>query len=111
LDAKYTDGLLSAEVSLRKFKGSNIEAGSVNVELLDKTGKSVWSQLQKVAKSTDTLQNISFKTTIKNPLKWSAEYPNLYTCVISVNDAQGKSLGTTSYKVGFRKVEIKMHSY
>ncbi len=107
LDAKYTDGLLSAEVSLRKFKGSNIEAGSVNVELLDKTGKTVWSQLQKVAKSTDTLQNISFKTTIKNPLKWSAEYPNLYTCVISVNDAQGKSLGTTSYKVGFRKVEIK----
>lgn len=107
LDAKYTDGLLSAEVSLRKFKGSNIEAGSVNVELLDKTGKSVWSQLQKVAKSTDTLQNVSFKTTIKNPLKWSAEYPNLYTCVISVNDAQGKSLGTTSYKVGFRKVEIK----
>lgn len=107
LDAKYTDGLLSAEVSLRKFKGSNIEAGSVNVELLDKTGKTVWSQLQKVAKSTDTLQNVSFKTTIKNPLKWSAEYPNLYTCVISVNDAQGKSLGTTSYKVGFRKVEIK----
>lgn len=107
LDAKYTDGLLSADVSLRKFKGSNIEAGSVNVELLDKTGKSVWSQLQKVAKSTDTLQNVSFKTTIKNPLKWSAEYPNLYTCVISVNDAQGKSLGTTSYKVGFRKVEIK----
>lgn len=107
LDAKYTDGLLSADVSLRKFKGSNIEAGSVNVELLDKTGKTVWSQLQKVAKSTDTLQNVSFKTTIKNPLKWSAEYPNLYTCVISVNDAQGKSLGTTSYKVGFRKVEIK----
>ncbi|MDI9871661.1 glycoside hydrolase family 2 TIM barrel-domain containing protein [Flectobacillus roseus] len=107
LDAKYTDGLLSVDVSLRKFKGSNIEAGSVNVELLDKTGKTVWSQLQKVAKSTDTLQNVSFKTTIKNPLKWSAEYPNLYTCVISVNDAQGKSLGTTSYKVGFRKVEIK----
>ena len=107
LDAKYTDGLLSADVSLRKFKGSNVEAGSVNVELLDKTGKTVWSQLQKVAKSTDTLQNVSFKTTIKNPLKWSAEYPNLYTCVISVNDAQGKSLGTTSYKVGFRKVEIK----
>lgn len=107
LDAKYTDGLLSAEVSLRKFRGSNIEAGSVNVELLDKTGKTVWSQLQKVAKSADTLQNVSFKTTIKNPLKWSAEYPNLYTCVISVNDAQGKSLGTTSYKVGFRKVEIK----
>ncbi|MDI9861832.1 glycoside hydrolase family 2 TIM barrel-domain containing protein [Flectobacillus roseus] len=107
LDAKYTDGLLSADVSLRKFKGSNVEAGSVNVELLDKTGKTVWSQLQKVAKSTDTLQNVSFKTTIKNPLKWSAEYPNLYTCVISVNDVQGKSLGTTSYKVGFRKVEIK----
>ncbi|MDI9882043.1 glycoside hydrolase family 2 TIM barrel-domain containing protein [Flectobacillus longus] len=107
LDAKYTDGLLNADVSLRKFKGSNIEAGTVSVELLDKTGKTVWSQLQKVAKSTDTLQNVSFKTTIKNPLKWSAEYPNLYTCVISVNDAQGKSLGTTSYKVGFRKVEIK----
>ncbi len=107
LDSKYTDGLFSADVTLRKFKGSTSTASQVSIEIQDNTGKAIWNGQQKVAASTDSLQTVSFKTTVKNPAKWSAEYPNLYTCLISVTDAQGQSLGTTSYKIGFRKVEIK----
>ncbi|UAM97983.1 DUF4981 domain-containing protein [Polaribacter litorisediminis] len=44
---------------------------------------------------------IFFKKSIKNIKPWSAEKPNLYTLVITVN---GES---TAVKVGFRSVEIK----
>ena len=44
---------------------------------------------------------------IKNPKKWSAEHPNLYTLVLSLLDENGGLVETLSCKVGFRKFEIK----
>lgn len=43
---------------------------------------------------------------IKNPDKWDAEHPNLYTLSFSVRE-NGKELGSFTRKIGFRKVEIK----
>jgi beta-galactosidase len=50
---------------------------------------------------------VSVMTTIDNPLKWSAEDPNLYTLVLSLVDQGGKLLETESCRVGFRKFERK----
>src|SRR5690606_27261117 len=44
---------------------------------------------------------------VENPLKWSAEQPNLYTLVFSLKDDRGRLLETESCRVGFRKFEIK----
>jgi beta-galactosidase len=44
--------------------------------------------------------------TIKNPRKWTAETPNLYRCVVSLQDAQGNIVDVEGYDIGFRKVEI-----
>ena len=41
---------------------------------------------------------------IKNPNKWSAENPYLYTLVFDVKDASGKTVESRSQKVGFRQV-------
>lgn len=107
LDAKYTDGLFSAAVDVRKFAGNDIKAGKVSVSLLDKQGKSVYAKEQTFSVGADTIQTINFSSTIKNPLKWTGETPNLYNCVITLKDDKGKVLGVTNTKVGFRKVEIK----
>ena len=45
--------------------------------------------------------------TIKEPLQWTAETPDLYTLVISLKHTNGDVIEATSCKVGFRTVEIK----
>jgi beta-galactosidase len=47
------------------------------------------------------------KAEIKNPLKWTAETPNLYTLNISVEDSTGKVVERVRQRIGFRSVEIK----
>ncbi len=107
LDQNYTDGLFTADVDVRKFAKQNPEGGSVTVSLLDKTGKTVFTKKQSFSANADSIQTVRFSGTIKNPLKWNAEQPNLYDCIIELADAKGKQTVVTGAKVGFRKVEIK----
>ena len=43
---------------------------------------------------------------IENPRKWTAETPNLYRCVVSLQDELGNTVDVEGYDIGFRKVEI-----
>ena len=106
LDAKYTNGLFSAAIELRQFDGNIIKQGSLLIEVQDKDGKNVFSKEQKISMN-ENIQTFSFSGTIKNPLKWSAESPNLYHCIITLKDNTGRLLGITGDRIGFRKVEIK----
>ncbi len=40
----------------------------------------------------DSIQTLKFKSTIKNPLKWNAETPNLYDCIITLKDQNGTAI-------------------
>ena len=44
---------------------------------------------------------------VKNPLKWTAETPNLYKLLLTLKDANRRVLEVIPVNVGFRKVEIK----
>ena len=46
------------------------------------------------------------KAEIRNPLKWTAETPNLYTLLISLEDSSGRVIERVSQRIGFRSVEI-----
>ncbi|KAA8476103.1 beta-galactosidase [Arcticibacter tournemirensis] len=107
LDSKYTNGLFTASVDLRQFSGNSIKGGSLSVSVVDKAGKTVYSSQKVVSIGADSIQTINFSGTVSNPLKWSAEHPNLYDCIISLKDNKGTLLGHTGAKIGFRKVEIK----
>ncbi len=107
LDATYTNGVFNADINLRRFENNNLQGGLLTIEILDKAGKAIFTQQKKLTPSPDTLQTIRFSGTIKNPLKWSAEAPNLYDCVISLLNATGGTTTYTGAKIGFRKVEIK----
>lgn len=48
--------------------------------------------------------DIHIKATIDKPSLWSAEYPNLYTFTISLEDSAGRVAEVRSCKVGFRSV-------
>lgn len=94
LDANYTDGTLKVDV---KLSG----AANVNLDLRDADGKIVASA-ELAGKSLER----SAVLEVKNPQKWTAETPYLYTLTATLSD-----VGTVSevipVKVGFRKIEIK----
>ncbi len=92
LDDDYTDGSLTVTY---KVKGKT----NVVISLLDVNG-------QKVAETESTgdgIKKITFD--VKNPLKWTAETPHLYT-LIATTSRRGKILEVIPLKVGFRKIEI-----
>jgi beta-galactosidase len=107
LDANYTDGTFHADITLRKFAGNRIQDAFLSVALQDQYGNIVFSQKKSVQPSGDSMQAISFRGKIPNPQKWTAETPNLYNCLVTLQHPSGDIISTTGSKVGFRKIEIK----
>ena len=105
LDNQYKNGEFSADVTLRRFTG-NGASGNLKVEVLDKAGKTIFSQSKTVTPGTDSLQTVHFSGVVENPLKWSAEAPNLYDCIVTFSGSKGAPLYAGA-KIGFRKIEIK----
>lgn len=107
LDNSYTDGIFSASIALRKFKANTIQEADLLVEIQDQKGKTLYAEKKRVSTNADSIQQLVFEGKLNNPLKWSAENPNLYNCIISLKNTSGQLIHNTATKIGFRKVEIK----
>lgn len=91
LDAQYKDGTLQIAIQMEG-------KGTAAMKLLDKAGKEV-ATAQIKGSGTTTMS-------VGNPLKWSAETPNLYTLVVNL-EKNGQVIESLIQKVGFRKIELK----
>lgn len=107
LNNRYTDGIFSASIALRKFKANTILAADLFFEIQDLQGKILYTERKRVNTNADSIQQLVFEGKLTNPLKWSAENPNLYNCIISLKNTSGQLIHSTATKIGFRKVEIK----
>lgn len=106
LDAQYRNGVFAAGVTLRQFGRHPDRSTRLTIDILDATGKNVFSQSKSAATGGDSLQTVRFEGTVADPLKWSAEAPNLYDCLLTFTDDKGTSV-YTGCKIGFRKIEIR----
>jgi len=106
LDDQYTDATFKLDVELSNLTGKSTGKHSVTVELMD--GKTKIAQSTKeVDASNNKKIPVYLETAVKNPKKWTAETPDLYTMLITLKDAKGQVIEVTTHKIGFRKVEIK----
>lgn len=104
----YSSALFKVKASVKNYDKKASQASTVNISLLDNTGKEVASLSQAVqALKGGQEQAYDLQTTINKPALWSAEKPNLYTAIISLKDNNGKVVEAMSSKFGFRKIEIK----
>lgn len=106
LDNQYKDGKLNVDVNIKNYAKESIPQ-TVEVSVLDKSGKKIFTQIKKIDVPSDKLEVVNFNGTIKMPLQWTAETPNLYNMLITLRDANNNIVETTSHRIGFRKVEIK----
>lgn len=105
LDKNYKSGIFSVDITLKNYT-DNLQNNSVEISLLDKSGKKIFSRNQKSGIPANGTADITVSGNVSNPLKWTAETPNLYTMLITLKDGNGRIVESTSHKIGFRKIEI-----
>jgi beta-galactosidase len=103
LDKDYKDATLDVSAKIKNYGDKTGKAQTFTATLYDKDGKEIAkSSANGSALKSNTEQSLNVKIKVANPLKWTAETPNLYTVVLT--SSEGEIL---SSKIGFRKVEIK----
>ena len=115
LDEDYKDATLKIRPKIKLFDTVDIENYKLEATLYDSDGVAVFDQA--LSMPLTKIYNEKFEqrgqpdfalmsARVKNPKKWSAEYPNLYTLVFNVIDADGNTLEARSTRIGFRETEI-----
>lgn len=104
----YSSATFSVDAGIRNYNSKQSEKSTIEVQLIDPSGKMVSTLSQSVNPiNGNAEENYLLKTSVSNPVLWSAEKPNLYSVIISLKDADGKVTEAMSSKFGFRKIEIK----
>ena len=106
LDEQYQDGEVHGTVHVVNFGRAAADV-KLQAELFDPAGKLVLSPSADRTLAAGEEIEIEGTARVANPLKWSAETPNLYQVLITLKDSAGKSLEVIPVNVGFRKAEIR----
>ena len=108
LDETYTDAGFALDVFLKNDLVEAVNDLSVRALIYDnekKTIATIASDRLSVTAASGTTVKLS--ADIKNPAKWSAEKPNLYTLTIELIDKSGKTIEAVTGKIGFKETEIR----
>jgi len=95
------DGSFKMNVYAPKLKGDERIVAQVQKLNGEKVGKPISIQVNAGA----DFQQLS--ASFNKPLKWNAEYPNLYEAVVSITNKNGAVVHSTKQKFGFRTVELR----
>lgn len=107
LDARYTDARLVINAKVRNA-GLSQEKFTLQAKLFDARGRLFGAPVSGEGTAPaggEVSRDLSREVT--NPLKWSAEEPNLYTLILTLKDARGRVLEVVPWRLGFRTSEIK----
>jgi len=106
LDGTYRDAELGVDVWVRNL-GNDVQPFTVEAQLFDSIGDLVAEGLT-ASGSADAGDEVKVRLDrhISDPPKWSAETPNLFRLVVTLEDPDGSVLQSVSSNVGFREVEI-----
>ncbi|MBI9070393.1 MAG: DUF4981 domain-containing protein [Melioribacteraceae bacterium] len=106
LDDNYKNGLLSLDVELLNHTDKN-SSNKISYKIINKEGKTVLEGKEAVIVEADSKAVVNINGTVKNVEQWSAEIPNLYGLLITLEDNNGKAEEIISSKIGFRSIEMK----
>jgi len=108
LDEEYENGVFDLDVEILNHNRAAAKDYSVEYKLFDLKGSLVLHEEgKKLSVPKNTEANSTFKATVKQVKKWSAEDPYLYKLAILLKDAQGQVVEASAVSVGFRTTEIK----
>lgn len=104
LDQNYKNATVDIMALIQNHTGNPVRM-RLDAAIYDAGGRRLPSSVSSMdLPGVQTSQNPSWRIQVENPLKWTAESPNLYTLVIAVS-INGKVTEYISNAVGFRKIE------
>ena len=107
LDKNYKNGLFSLKLDLQNDQAQNKHKKYYKeYQLRDKNGNIIVKKSKKFRIGKKKNKILTFTKKIIDPLKWTAETPNLYSVLMILKNKKGDTLEVISSKMGFRKVEI-----
>lgn len=109
LDEQYKDADIKIQAKVTNYFERNVGNVTFEAMLYDRANHKVFDEPIMVDVAIDGKGEAVLHASkfVENPLKWSAEHPNLYTLVLSLKDEKGHIIETESCKVGFRIFELK----
>lgn len=108
LDNNYKNATLQAAVKIKNYGDAVQPARTLKVALYDGTAPVAHAYAQKPIPTLQPGEEVKLDLSIpvKDPAKWTAETPKLYTTVLSIIGS-GSTAELVSSRTGFRKIEIK----
>ncbi|MDQ8201462.1 glycoside hydrolase family 2 TIM barrel-domain containing protein [Pelagicoccus sp. SDUM812003] len=112
LDENYQDGLLDVFVNVG-LETPGAAGYRCSLTLFDGSGKAVLKKpyLAVVNSKRGELNRsrpfAQAKIPVSRPKQWSAESPELYTLLVGLQDAKGRTIEATTQRIGFRSVEVR----
>jgi beta-galactosidase len=108
LDDQCQDATLKIRMNLRNYAITASTALSVKLRLSDAASNQVFEREINTGSIRGGMEKVlSLDQGIENPVKWTAETPNLYRLSMELLDPSGKLLEVICAKIGFREVEIR----
>ena len=99
-DAKGTEGKLDLSLNFRNTTAE--KRANLKIEIKDPTGKLLTEKT--LESMVDQDEKSIFTQTVKKPMLWSPDQPNLYSCSVTIETSSGKQ--TVTEKFGFRNFEF-----
>lgn len=111
LDDKYKDAELKITAKIKNYSNKNLPSHKLKIQIYDSNENVVITDPPLESTISGLLPGeekiIELATLVKDPAKWSAEKPNLYNFIFTINNQQNKLVEASSVKFGFREIEIK----
>jgi beta-galactosidase len=111
LDSHYQDAMLYISAKVHNYAAISVEPHTVDIVLMDITDNHV-SDHPLISGDTKIINAgkediVKLSAYINNPMKWSAEIPNLYIVILILKNTAGNVIEVLRCNFGFREVEIK----
>jgi beta-galactosidase len=106
LDAAYRHGRLDVAVDVRNYLDRR-QAAAVRIELLDEDGGTLFTERRAITVDAGAESQARFQRTVDDVRRWTAETPNLYALLLSLEDGDGAVRQVLRHRVGFRTVEMR----
>ncbi|MBN2318737.1 MAG: DUF4981 domain-containing protein [Acidobacteria bacterium] len=106
LDADYRNATLKVQAEIVNYRGK-LNSGSITMDLLDPSGEPAISQQNWKFPADISEGIIEYLIPVQDVKKWSAETPQLYKLLLTLNDPEGRPLEIIPADIGFREIEIR----
>jgi beta-galactosidase len=107
-DPRYEDAELDVRIDAENRTGQPAEACELRVTLLGCGRETVFDRRVALPFAPADAQHCRFhlRETVKRPLHWTAETPNLYSLLFTLYDGEKRILEVKRVAVGFREVRV-----